>query len=106
MSLHKFEYGFTCCCGNRVRWEGTWERVCIENELVTVRITGRGHSFDTVIAQSEWGDFLCIPSCDIGFSIGSLTDTACLEEHLRKTLRQEDAVMIAAALKSMEKESN
>ena len=53
MAVHKFECGFTCRCGNRIHWKGTWERVCIENELVTVRVTGRGRSFDTVVAQSE-----------------------------------------------------
>lgn len=42
MAVHKFECGFTCRCGNRIHWKGTWERVCIENELVTVRVTGRG----------------------------------------------------------------
>ena len=53
-----------------------------------------------------WGtyDFICIPSHDIGFSIGSLRDTACPEEHFRKNLRQEDAITIAATLKSMEQE--
>lgn len=105
MAIHRFECGFTCRCGNRVHWEGNRERVCIENELVTVRITGRGRSFDTVVAQSEWGDFICIPSRDIRFSIGSLSDTACLEEHFRKTLGQEDAITVAAALKSMENEA-
>ena len=105
MAVHKFECGFTCRCGNRIHWEGTWERVCIENELVTVRVTGRGRSFDTVVAQREWGDFICIPSHDIGFSIGSFSDTARLEEHFRKNLGQEDAITVAAALKSMERES-
>lgn len=71
MAVHKFECGFTCRCGNWVHWEGTWERVCIGNELVTVRVTGRGRSFDTVVAQSEWGDFICIPSHNIGFRGGN-----------------------------------
>lgn len=66
---------------------------------------GKGRSFDTVVAQSEWGDFICIPSHDIGFSIGSFSDTARLEEHFRKNLGQEDAITVAAALKSMERES-
>ena len=79
-----------------------WERICIENELVTVRITGGGHSFDTVLAQSECGDFICIPSYDIGFAVGSLCDTVYLEEHLGRNPSRKDTVTIAAALKSIE----
>ena len=63
---------------------------------------------ETVLAavnNQQLGDFICIPSHDIGFSIGSLSDTARLEEHFRKNLGQEDAITVAAALKSMEQES-
>ncbi len=102
--MHKFECCYTCSCGNRICWEGCWERVCIENELVTVRITGDGKNFEVVLAQSEWGDFICIPSSNIGFAVGGFSDTVYMEEHLRKGLGPKEAVTIAAALKTMENE--
>jgi len=69
-----------------------------------VRITGDGKRFEVVLAESEWGDFICIPSCNIGFAVGSFSDTVYMEERLRKGLGPKEAVTVAVALKTMEKE--
>lgn len=76
----------------------------MENELVTVRITGGGSSFEVILAQSAWIDFICLPSYELGFAVGSLSDTAYLEEHLGQRLNRKDMVTVAAALKAMENE--
>jgi len=86
-----------------MEWDGTWETVCIENELETIRITGNGHSFEIILGTSEMGDFLCIPAHDIGFALGEVTDGVYMEEHLLRSLEVKDAVTIATALREKSK---
>ena len=99
--MRTFDCSYTCSCGNRVKWKGTWETLCVENELETIRIRVDNRIFDTVLAVSECGDFLCIPSEGIGFATDSLSDRVYMEEHLIQELDRKSAVTIAAALQDL-----
>lgn len=82
-----------------MEWRSTWETLCIENELETIRIAGNGHSFETILGSSEMGGFLCIPSHGIGFALEEPADTVYVEEHLLRRLEQKDSITIATALR-------
>lgn len=97
--MKEFLCSCRCTCGKCMEWRGTWETVCIENELETILITGNGHSFVTILGISEIGGFLCIPAHDIGFSLEEPADTVYVEEHLLRRLEKKDAITIATALR-------
>lgn len=101
--MEKFLCSCRCTCGKRMEWMGTWETICIENELETIRVTGNGHSFEIILVISEMGDFLCIPAHNIGFALGEVTDSVSVEEHLLRSLEVKDAVTIMTALREKSK---
>lgn len=86
-----------------MEWSGTWETICIETELETIRITGNGKQFELVLGRSEMGDFLCIPSHDVGFALNGPVESVYVEEHLLRRLDLKDSITIATALRERSK---
>lgn len=86
-----------------MEWNGTWETICIENDLETIRVTGNGKRFEIILGWSEMGDFLCIPAHDIGFALEGPIDSVYVEEHLLRHLERKDSITIATALREKSK---
>ena len=68
-----------------------------------IHIEGRGTEFDAIIGRYSSGNFICIPSIDVGCGLAPYNDTFWNMEKLSKYLGVTDAFTITKALEHFDR---
>lgn len=93
---------FTCTGEDGAKhWEGKLSIKCRHSYGFEVEISGRGSSFYAVIGKYSYGNYLCIPSLNIGCALANYSDFVWNKEHLEQVMRTPDAITVATALKHL-----
>ncbi len=86
----------------------TWEaEVCLLKASRTGRqyeaeIEGRGTYFHILTGQHKYGDYLCIPTHDVGGELSRLSDFFWNRERISRLMKEEDAVTVTTRLMYLE----
>ncbi|MGL5437662.1 MAG: DUF6618 family protein [Lachnospiraceae bacterium] len=96
--METFECTHTYPSGNKRCWTGMWKILSICTDFHELRIKGRGSSFDVVAGYCSTGNYLCIPSINVGCALTDWSDVFWNIERLSQVLTETDAVTIAIAL--------
>ncbi len=98
---------YTCILENDAGCE-TWEaEVCLLKASRTGRqyeaeIEGRGTYFHILTGQHKYGDYLCIPTHDVGGELSRLSDFFWNRERISRLMKEEDAVTVTTRLMYLE----
>ena len=65
-------------------------------------IEGRGTYFHILTGQHKYGDYLCIPSHDVGCERSKLSDFFWNRERISRLMGEDDAVTVATGLMYLE----
>jgi hypothetical protein len=79
-------------------WGGNWKVLSSRTDYCELMISGRGSRFQTVIGAYSDGNYLCIPSIDIGCALGLYNDVLWNRERLSQVMDITDAVTITEAI--------
>ena len=84
--------------GITVRWPARIRLIDKKNSLVEVEIEGRGSCCQVIVDSGTFGNYLCIPSMDIGCALAQITDYYWNTRRLSHHLGVVDATTITTAL--------
>lgn len=96
--MQTFECIHTYQSGETSKWAGSWEVLQVETDFHELRIQGRGACFDAILGYCSSGNYLCIPSSNVGCALGYWSDVFWNTERISQVLCETDAVTIATAL--------
>lgn len=82
------------------KWTGTLELIKAGNPC-EAEVSARGSRFHLIAGKHAYGNYICIPNCDIGTELAALTDSFWNAErlHNHSGLKKADTCTIVAALK-------
>ncbi len=80
------------------QWYGSVEVTNRTETGYEVKISGRGSSFYAIIGSYEYGNYICIPSWQVGCELASLKDTFWNLEQLQQQMSKVDAITLATAI--------
>ena len=92
---------YTCILKHGSRkesWTGTLTLLRKEPGQYEAEICGRGTYFHILAGRHKYGNYLCIPSHDVGCELSDFSDIFWNEERLRSLMRRVDAVTVATGL--------
>lgn len=81
-----------------VRWPAQIRLVSRNRYRIEVEIQGRDSCFQVIIGNGTFGNYLCIPSLDIGCALAQSTDFYWNTERLAKHLNIVDTTTITTGL--------
>lgn len=82
-------------------WTGRVNIVNRKQDSLEIDITGKGSHIYAVVGRYCYGNYICIPSLNIGSDLADFRDTFWNSERLEKYLGISDAITISYALKSI-----
>lgn len=82
-------------------WDGTYENLEISQDRLEVDVSGRGSSFHIIVGRYQNGNYLCIPSWQVGCELAGYQDTFWNREQLARQIGVVDAVTIVSAIKEI-----
>lgn len=82
-------------------WTGKVNIVHRGQDSLEIDITGKGSRIYAVVGHCRYGNYICIPSWNIGCELADFRDTFWNSERLEKQLGISDAITISYALKSI-----
>ena len=101
--MHKFQCKYIYEDGSKKTWTGQWNEVVDSSETIELLIQGRGSAYQAVLGISSVGNYLCIPSVNVGCSLACWSDLFWNTEQIARVLNITDAVTIATALVDYDK---
>ncbi len=96
--MHEFQCCYTYDSGKKKRWTGSLKVLNIEGSQFEFLIKGRGSAFQVILGYSTLGNYLCIPSLNIGCGLAYWSDIYWNTRQLSQLMSLTDAVTIATAL--------
>lgn len=96
--MQEFQCNYTYENGSKKRWLGTLEVLNMEGSQFEFLIKGRGSAFQVILGYSTSGNYLCIPSLNIGCGLAYWSDIYWNTRQLSQLMSITDAVTIATAL--------
>lgn len=100
INMQPFKCSHIYKSGRKMKWIGNWEVLSVEPDSHELLIKGRGSEFHAILGYYSYGNYLCIPSIDIGCALGYWSDVFWNTERLSHVMNATDAVTIATALDS------
>lgn len=84
-------------------WDGCIVPIQLNHQPYELEVTARGSCFHLLIGSHSYGNFICIPSWNIGTELSYLSDLFWNRERLCNTtkLKKVDACSVAYALKEL-----
>lgn len=82
-------------------WDGTYENLEIYQDRLEVDVSGRGSRFHIIVGRYQNGNYLCIPSCQVGCELAGYQDTFWNLEQLSRQISMVDAVTLVTAIKEI-----
>ncbi|MBR2527346.1 MAG: hypothetical protein IKE58_02600 [Blautia sp.] len=81
------------------KWSAFWEITDVGVTGVEMLICGRSSAFKVIVGNCGSGNYLCIPSLDVGCGLADLTDVFWNRSKLARVMGSDvDAVTISLAL--------
>ena len=85
-------------------WAGEIKPIQLDHEPYEAEVSARGSCFHLLVGHHAYGNYICIPNCDIGTELSDLSDSFWNLERLSSTkLKKVDACSVAYALLELSK---
>ena len=96
--MYEFQCKYQYEDGDKKTWFGQWELLTERLGNLEFLVRGRGSEYRVVIGHCSSGNYLCIPSENIGCGLASQNDYFWNLEQISRVMNITDAVTIASAL--------
>ena len=82
-------------------WKGRIVSYEKRNDGFEADITGRGSSFHLIVGETRHGNYLCIPTWEVGSELADYNDTFWNCERIGKQLSTVDSITVANGIKAI-----
>lgn len=87
--------------GKNTKWDGSVEIVCEHKGIFEVEFHGRHSEIRAILGKYSYGNFICIPSLNIGCPMADWSDIIWNIRNLRDCIGEVDATTVAAGLQEL-----
>ncbi|MFI3214717.1 MAG: DUF6618 family protein [Eubacteriales bacterium] len=95
------------CVNTRARkeenkhWKGHILSYVKRKDGFEAEISGRGSSFHLIVGETRHGNYLCIPTWEVGSELADYNDTFWNQEQIGRQLSAVDSITLANGIKAI-----